>query len=242
MSPKSSSKTKSKGRSSGTSGSSNIGLWIIGISIGVVALVIAVLAFTNRQQTSSVIAAPEVPEEWLDRKSMGDPEAAVVVETWEDFLCPACRDWGSQIKPRLINDYVKTGLVRMEFNHFPLASHAPGSTMAAMASECAADQGAFWPYHDRLFQVQTAGQSAYLMERLVGYAEDMDLDGVELTRCMTSQQYTADVNDSYNQAVAKGLNSTPSIVVNGKVMENPFDYRALQAEIDSQLEASGSGD
>ena len=143
MSPKSSSKSKSGSRKRGKSGSNNIGLWIIGISVGVVVLAVAVLAVSSRQPTASAIAAPDVPEEWLDRNSMGNPDAAVVVEAWEDFLCPACRDWNSDIKPRLVNDYVKPGLVRFEFHHFPLASHAPGSTMAALASECAADQGGF---------------------------------------------------------------------------------------------------
>lgn len=240
MSPKSSSKGKSSSRKSGSS--SNIGLWIVGISVGVVVLAIAALAFSSRPQTSAAIAAPDVPENWLDRSSMGDPEAPVVIETWEDFLCPSCRQWASDVKPRVINDYVKSGLVRLEFHHFPLTSHAPGSTMAALASECAADQGAFWVYHDRLFQVQSAGQSAYQMERLVNYADDLGLDANELTQCMTSQKYTAAVSDSYNQAVSSGLNATPSVVVNGKVMENAFDYRAIQAEVDAIVEASGSGD
>lgn len=242
MSPKSSRKAKSSGRKGGTSSSGNIGLWIVGISVGVVLLAVAVLAISNRPQSSAAIAAPDVPEEWLDRTAMGDPDAPVVVETWEDFLCPACRQWADEVKPRVINDYVKDGLVRLEFRHFPLASHAPGSTMSAMASECAADQGAFWVFHDRLFQVQAAGQSAYQMERLVDYAEDLGLDATEFTRCMTSQTYTAQVSDSYNQAVSRGLNSTPSVVVNGQVMENPFDYRALRAEIDSLLEASQGGE
>ncbi len=247
MSPKSSSKSsasksKSSGRKGGKSSSNNVGLWIVGISIGVVVLAIGILALNSRQSSASAIAAPDVPEEWLDRSSMGNPEAAVVIETWEDFLCPACRDWSTEMKTRVVNDFVKSGLVRMEFHHFPLESHAPGSMMAALASECAADQGAFWVYHDRLFQVQAAGQSAYQMERLVQYANDLGLDGNQLTQCLTGQKYASAVNDSYTQAISKGLNSTPSVVVNGKVMADPFDYRALSAEIDALLEASEGSD
>lgn len=239
MSPKTSTKSKSSGRKSRAS--SNIGLWIVGISIGVVALVIAVLAFSSNRQTATAIAAPDVPEEWLERNSMGNPEAAVVVEAWEDFLCPACEEWTRQIKPRLVEDFVKPGLVRFEFHHFPLQMHAPGATLAALASECAADQGGFWIYHDRLFQVQRGGQPAYQLERLVEYADELGLDREQLLQCMTSQQYMADVNDSYNQAVAQGLNSTPSVIVNGKLMADPYDYRALSAEIDALLESSDGG-
>lgn len=242
MSPKTTSKTRSsrrKGRSSG--GSNNIGLWIVGISGAVVALAIVVLIFANNRNTASAIAAPDVPTEWLDRTSMGNPDAAVVIETWEDFMCPGCKEWSRSVKPKVIEDYVKAGLVRMEFNQFPLQMHAPGANMAANASECAADQGAFWTYHDRLFQVQERGQPAYQFERLVQYADELGLDRSEFSTCMTSQKYASDVADSVTRATANGLSSTPSVIINGRVMPDPFNYRAIQAEFDMLLEASDGG-
>jgi protein-disulfide isomerase len=240
MSPNASSKSKSSRRRGGKSSSSNIGLWIVGISAAVVILVVAIMVVTSNRQTASAIAAPDVSPEWLDRSAMGNPEATVVIQTWEDYLCPACRQWAQQVKPRVIEDLVKPGLVRMEFKHFPLQSHAPGSTMAALASECAADQGGFWVYHDRLFQVQDRGQPAYAFDRLVEYANELGLNGNELAQCMTSQRYAAQVNDSFNQAISQGLNATPSVVINGKVMQNPFDYAEIRAEVDQLLESSAT--
>jgi protein-disulfide isomerase len=243
MSPKSSSKSKSRSRKGSSSGSSNVGLWIIGISVGLVVLVIGILAFTSNRKPSIAIAAPDLPAEWLDGKSMGNPDAAVVIQAWEDFVCPSCREWTTSVEPKLIEDYVKTGLVRLEFHQFPLQMHAPGASMAANASECAADQGGFWPYHDRLFQVQPAGQSAYTLERLVEYADGLGMSGDELMQCMTAQTHAADVLDSYNQAVSMGLGGTPSIILNGQLVQDAYDYRALKANIDSLLEASqGSSD
>lgn len=241
MSPKSPTKSKSARRKGSKSGSNNIGLWIIGISAVVVIAVIAVVAISSNRKTATAIAAPDVQAEWLDRSVMGNPDAVVVVQTWEDFLCPACKDWGQQMKPRLVEEYVKPGLVRMEFRHFPLQAHAPGSTMSALASECAADQGGFWVYHDRLFQVQDRGQAAYQIDRLLEYADELGLDGNELAQCMNSQKYATEVNESFNQAIAQGLNATPSIVVNGKVMQNPFDYDEMKAEIEQLLESSATG-
>ena len=218
--------------------SNSIGLWIVGVSVAVVVLVVALMMISNRQSVIAV-EAPDVQSEWIDRTTMGNPDAVVVVQAWEDFLCPSCMQWTQLIEPQLVEDYVKPGLVRFEFRQFPLQSHAPGSINAALASECAADQGGFWIYHHRLFQAQNDGQSGYTLDRLVQYADEVGLDGRTLLQCMSSQKYAAQVNDSVNQALALGLNATPSVLVNGKRMADPYDYAALQQEIDQLIAAAG---
>ncbi len=218
--------------------SNSIGLWIVGVSVAVVVLVVALMMISSRQNVIAV-EAPDVQPEWIDRTVMGNPDAAVVVQAWEDFLCPSCMQWTQMIEPRLVEDYVKPGLVRFEFRQFPLQSHAPGSINAALASECAADQGGFWVYHNRLFQAQNDGQSGYTLDRLVQYADEVGLDGRTLLQCMSGQDYATQVNDSVNQALALGLNATPSVLVNGKLMTDPYDYDALQQEIDQLLAAAG---
>jgi protein-disulfide isomerase len=218
--------------------SNSIGLWIVGVSVAVVVLVVALMMISNRQSVIAV-EAPDVQSEWIVRTTMGNPDAVVVVQAWEDFLCPSCMQWTQLIEPQLVEDYVKPGLVRFEFRQFPLQSHAPGSINAALASECAADQGGFWIYHHRLFQAQNDGQSGYTLDRLVQYADEVGLDGRTLLQCMSSQKYAAQVNDSVNQALALGLNATPSVLVNGKRMADPYDYAALQQEIDRLIAAAG---
>ncbi len=218
---------------------SNIGLWIIGVSALVILLVVVLMIFNSRSNAVA-IEAPDVPAEWLDRTAMGNPEATVVVQAWEDFFCPSCRQWTANVEPRLVTDYVQPGKVRLEFHQFPLNGHAPASYNGAQASECAADQGGFWVYHHRLFQAQDDGQAGYTLDRLVQYADDLGLDGRELLQCMSAQTYVDQVADSADQALALGLNATPSVIVNGKVMTDPFDYNALQQEIDQLLAASGN--
>ena len=241
MSAKPVNKSRVSAKKSGKAQSNAIGLWIVGISAAVVLLVVVAVALSSRQ-SAVAIEAPDVQPEWIDRTSMGNPDAAVVVQAWEDFLCPSCQQWTQMIEPRLVDDYVKPGHIRLEFRQFPLQSHAPGSINGALASECAADQGGFWVYHNRLFQAQNDGQSGYTLDRLVQYADELGLDGRTLLQCMSSQTYAAQVNDSVNQALALGLNATPSVLVNGKLMTDPYDYNALQREIDQLLEAAGAGD
>ncbi len=216
-----------------------IGIWIVGIAAAIVLLVVLAVALNSRQSAVAV-QAPDVQADWLNRNVMGDPNAPVTVYLWEDFLCPACRQWTASVEPQLVEEYVKPGKVKLEFRQFPLSGHAPGSNMAAMASLCAADQNAFWTYHSRLFAAQDRGQPGYVLDALVQYADELGLDSRAFLQCMSSQQYRDEVAASANEALTLGLNATPSILVGDTLMTNPFDYNELKAAIDSQLAASGN--
>ncbi len=220
--------------------SNNIGIWIIGVAVTIVLVVVAAIAFQSRP-ASLAVSAPDVPAEWLVGTTMGSPDAPVILQAWEDFMCPACRQWTSTVEPQLIEEYVKTGQVRIEFHQFPLSIHAPGAEMGAMASLCANDQNAFWTYHNRLFPAQDQGQAGFTIDALVRYADELGLDSRALMDCMSSQKYRDQVLASGDEAIRLGLNATPSILVNGVRMNNPFDYEGeVKAAIESALAESGS--
>lgn len=219
--------------------SSNAMIWLIVGGVLLVALVIAMLIFNNRTSNVSSTTYSSMPAEWIDRTSLGDPNAPVVIDMYEDFLCPACQQWTAQVKPQLVEDFVKTGMVRLQFNQFPLQQHNPGAIMASQASECAADQGLFWPYHDRVFQgAASRGQAGTTFEALMGYARDLGIDEPAMRTCMSSLVHQQTVVDSLNRVAQLGLNSTPSILVNGQLMAQPFDYNALVAAIGSDKAAN----
>lgn len=224
--------TPAKARSARKSASdSNVGLWIVGGAVLLVVLVVALL-WMNQRETTTAVAAPDVPAEWVNGNVLGDPNAPVVIQAWEDFLCPACQQWTSTVEPQLFNEFVKTGKARLEFRQFPLQQHAPGAQMSAQASLCAVDQNMFWPYHDRLFQAaSTRGQAGVEIGQLTAYAREVGLDEARFTQCMNNQEKLQPISQELTQAQQLGLNSTPSILVNGKLIANPFDYNALRSEI-----------
>lgn len=221
------------------SDNNNIGIWIIGVSALIVLVVVLAVAFSNRPAVISV-EAPDLPAEWLVGTTMGDPEAPVTIQAWEDFMCPACRQWTAAIEPQLVDEYIKTGQVKLEFRQFPLSIHAPGANMAAMASLCAADQNAFWPYHNRLFPAQDQGQAGFTIDALVRYADELGLDSRAMLDCMSSQKHRDAVTASGSEALSMGLNATPSVLINGEQLANPFDYEDMKAKIESALATSGS--
>jgi protein-disulfide isomerase len=222
------------------SDSNNIGIWIVGISAAIVLVVVLAVALSNRPAAVTA-TAPDLPAEWLVGTTMGSPDAPVTIQAWEDFVCPACRQWTSTVEPQLIEEYIKTGQVRLEFHQFPLSIHAPGAEMGAMASLCANDQNAFWPYHNRLFPAQDQGQAGFTIDALVRYADELGLDSRALMECMSSQKYRDQVVASGNEAIQLGLNATPSILVNGVRLNNPFDYEGeLKTAIENALSEAGS--
>jgi len=230
--------SKAKVKGSKTAEKSNVGIWLIVGGALLVALVILVLILNNRQTTAPSTTLNEIPAEWIDGTRLGSPDAPVVISMYEDFLCPACQQWTATVKPQLVEDYVKTGKARLEFNQFPLQQHNPGAIMAAQASLCAADQNQFWPYHDRVFQAASSrGQAGTTFEALVSYAGELGLDEGALRTCMTNLVHQNTVADSLTRVQQLGLSSTPSILVNGQLQTAPFNYNALAAAID----AAGGG-
>lgn len=214
--------------------------WLIGAGVFFILLIVVIVMISNSGSSTADIAPPDVPEEWVSRTVLGNPDAPITVQAWEDFMCPACQQWNSQVKPNLFRDYIQTGDVKLVFRHFPLQMHAPGAEMGAMASECAADQDAFWPYHDRLFlEAANRGQAGMQVERLIDYADEMGLDKQQFQQCIASQQHRDAVTASVTEAITMQLGGTPTIIVNDQVV--PSDYSTLKAQIDAQLEAANAG-
>lgn len=218
------------------SGNSSMAIWLIGGAVLFVILIVVAINVNNSQPVGD-LTQPDVPAEWIDRNSLGNPDAPVVVEAYEDFLCSHCLEWTTSIKPQLMENYIKTGDVRFIFHTFPLSGFLPGSNMGALASQCAADQGAFWPYHDRLFSAQRDGQPGFTIDRLVDYAQALNLDERQFTRCMSSLEHQATIDASVQSGISQGVQGTPAIYVNGNSVSS--DYASIKAEVDRLLAAAG---
>ncbi|MBK8046848.1 MAG: thioredoxin domain-containing protein [Anaerolineales bacterium] len=204
----------------------------------IVALVVGFIVFNENRVKSAPVAQPDVPAEWISGRTLGSPDAPVVVRLFEDFLCPTCQTFSTTVKPTLIEQYVKPGTVRLEYNYFPLQQHDPGATMTALATECAVDQGYFWPYHDKVFQMATVDQQAAVQfDDLVGYAQGMGLNGDQFRACLSSQQHKDIVAAGLSEASQLNLPGTPSIIVNGQ-MVGDSSLATVKAAIDAAVAAA----
>jgi protein-disulfide isomerase len=215
----------------------SVGLLLVGgvsLTLVVIALIL-VVGSGNQQSAVEGADYAGIPAAWQNRNVLGDPEAPITLQAWEDFRCPACAAFNQRVKPGLVENYIASGDLKLEFRHFPLQQHEPGASLAAQASECAADQGLFWSYHDRVFQETSNGPTAFIAERLIDYAVELNLDKSAFTQCLMSQTHLSTVTESLQAAQAAGFSGTPSVLVDGILIDNPFDFAVVSASIDTLL-------
>ena len=142
---------------------------------------------------------------------------------------------------QLIDQYVTTGKVRFEYHHYIVIDGNVGgseSRRAAEASECANEQGAFWDYHAMLFANQQGEASgAFSDRRLKAFAEALQLDTGKFNACFDARRYAEAVQADEQLARALGVTGTPTVFVNGTLVQNPLDFDEFQRLITAALAA-----
>jgi protein-disulfide isomerase len=224
-------KTRSRSRSQRRQKSSGLPTYVLIIGVVVVALaVVAAIVLLDRGSGGS---QAQPTEESLD-KSLGAEDAPVVVVEYADFQCPYCEQFASATGRQLKEDYVEQGQVRFVFRH--LAFIGDESTWAAEASECANEQGRFWDYHDKLFEEQAGeNQGAFGKDNLKRFAAELGLDTEQFDQCFDSGEYRSKVREEVKEAQRRRISSTPSVLVNGQLIQNGSSYQVLQAAVEAAL-------
>ncbi|CAN5762469.1 DsbA family protein [soil metagenome] len=175
--------------------------------------------------------------DYENQPALGAADAPVKLAVFEDFKCPACKFFDDNVFPQLERDYIDSGRARLSFVNFPFIG--PDSTTAAIASECAYHQNeaAFWEYKAILYRAQGPERDQWATpERLEELAQNVgDLDAAELRACTDERRYADAVTSDLDMAQAVGVNSTPSLFVNGTKLENANDYAAVKEAIDAAL-------
>ncbi len=133
--------------------------------------------------------------------------------------------------------------MRYLFRHFPLNSIHPHAQKAAEAAECAGEQSKFWEMHDLLFEGQEQwSSSADAVGAFKGMAGDLGLDQAEFDSCLDSGKYADEVSANLDEAVAAGLSSTPSFLIDGAKLAGAQPFGAFQQEIEYALYIAGGGE
>lgn len=177
----------------------------------------------------------------------GDEDAPVSILVFGDYNCPGCAAFALQIRPEVQTRLVDTGKARVVFYDFPLPQYIPlGSFLAARAARCAGDQGAYWPFHDYLYQTQRLwSQEGDKGSVFMGYAEAMGLDSDEFGECLNSDRHALEVTANQQLSEALGIVQTPSVLVGaaGGISRRLGDYSpdAIERAVDEILSAIGSG-
>ena len=126
--------------------------------------------------------------------------------------------------------------VRVVFRDFPLPGH-PMAVPAAMATECAEDQGRFWEMHDKVYREQDRrareGEVAeFRANDLKRWAADIKLDAAAFNQCLDSGKYKQEVAADYATAMGVGLGGTPVFFINGRALFGTQPFANFQKIIE----------
>jgi protein-disulfide isomerase len=193
---------------------------VVGVVILVGALLVAfALIYPNLQPVGEITLPEPFDRGQVNMNSVGDPNAPVKIDVWEDFQCPACARYSESVEKQIIEAYVKTGKVYYTFHHFPFLddnSATKESDQAASASMCAGEQGKFWEYHDVIYlNWNGENQSAYNDRRLIAFAEALSLDMNAFNACFDEKRYMTQIEQDMEAGRTLGVTGTPSVFVNG---------------------------
>jgi protein-disulfide isomerase len=168
--------------------------------------------------------------------TFGSTEAEVVLLEFLDFQSADNRNYFLEMWPDLQAEYVEPGKVRVLVKYFP-AGDQPAALPAAEAAHCAAQQQAFWPMHDLLFQQQDQwSQADDVPAALKALASELDLDVDAFSTCLDEGQTRDKVNLDVSIALRNQLAPAPQFVVIAAGQANIVPFDELQDAIDGFLE------
>jgi protein-disulfide isomerase len=178
----------------------------------------------NTTPSPVITISPRVFNTKVDGVHLGDPNAPVKVDIYEDFRCSGCLYYSQQVEPQIIQNYVETGKVYYSYHSFIVIDQGDGtdaSLRSANAALCAGEQNRFWDYHDTLYANQVTEDASHFTDaRLVTMAENLKLDMTAFNQCYQAKKYSSVIQQDITQGQSLKINGTPSFSVNGTLVSN----------------------
>jgi protein-disulfide isomerase len=120
--------------------------------------------------------------------------------------------------------------VRIVFKDFPLPNHTQ-APKAAEAAHCAGEQGKYWEMHDRIF----ANQASMAVPALKQHAAGLGLNTTTFDQCLDSGKFAGIIEEDVKLGETLGVQSTPTIYINGRPILGAQPYDVFQSVIDEEL-------
>lgn len=167
-----------------------------------------------------------------DDPSFGPDDAVVTIVEFSDFYCQFCTRFANETLPQIQARYGDN--IRFVYRDLPIIG-GQISIDAAVAGNCAHQQGKFWEFHNIIF----TNNEARSRDMYISFADELGMDVEAFTACLDDDANVDEVMLDYVDGQTLGIQGTPRFYINGKVISGaqPFDTFALV--IDSELEKAG---
>ena len=176
--------------------------------------------------------------------TQGENSAPVSIVEFGDYKCPSCKQWGETVYPKLKKEFIDTG--KVQFSYINVLFHGEESILAAKASESVyrQDKKAFWTFHKAIYDAQPRVEQhddPWVTEESLLRIAAKSVPGINQEQLTSDLRNNADILDevSKDDALVKehGVELTPTIVINGIKLDDPFDYDTISRVIEEQVTA-----
>ena len=164
----------------------------------------------------------------------GNKDAKITIIAYESLTCSHCADFHKNIYPQLKKDYIDTGLVKIEFRHFPLDVAAFN---ASKISQCKSNESL------KILNSLYSNQQAWVRGKNVEEINDnlktfiknqgFDLDFEKCINDKKIEDYV--LNDRIEGTKKFKVNATPTIIINNKKFEKPLNYKNLKKSLEKLI-------
>ncbi len=161
----------------------------------------------------------------------GNKDAKVKVIIFSDFECPYCSALHQSAR-QIMSQYKDKAF--FAYKDFTLDFHLQAEN-AALAANCALEQGLFWEYADKLFADQTNWQNTTGVQKFKDYAQNLGLESPQFNQCLDSKKYQDKIDSDKIVATDFGITGTPAIFINDKFINGVISTDDLKKIIEEEL-------
>jgi protein-disulfide isomerase len=175
---------------------------------------------------------------------LGKASAPITIVEFGDFQCHFCDRFAKETEPQINSTYIQTGKASLVFKNF--VTHGPDSITAAVAAQCAKDQGKFWNFYAILYNNQGEENSGWASkDNMKKFASQIPgLDTQKFNSCLDSGKYNSLVNNDNAFAISSGFQGTPTFIIekndgsNQETLLGAYPFPAFQAVIGKKIGSS----
>ena len=208
-------------------------LLVIAFITGIVFLLFSlrlrpILPETSPENTA-VITPLTTPTVTFVNPSHGFRSPLITIVEFSDFTCTYCKTQAAALDKLLLRYPLK---IKIVWKHFPNDQHKL-ALPAAIAGQCANDQGKFWVYHDALFTKQNLLTSEEVLRSI---ASETGLNLSAFDSCYKNRDTWPIVEKDFNEALGLGLTATPTLFINNIKIEGLTSFEDLAAYVEKILQ------
>ena len=147
---------------------------------------------------------------------IGNSNALITIIEFSDFQCPFCAKFHIQTLPKIMEEYIKDGKVKLVFRDFPIQSIHSNALLASAAAECANEQGKFKEMHDKLFENQNEWNSKNTDNVIIlfnQYSLEMEIEEEKFDSCLRNGKYVKEIQKDLEDGRAYGISGTPGFFI-----------------------------